>query len=388
MSFNFSTIYCDSSAYWQTSLQDPASITMEGILLFFNKHLLFLLTVTVIFVAWLLVHTVYCFVESTNKYGSKFVHSKKLKIVWTIIFISALVLLVFVVDQILDPIDGLFFGITILILMSTVSIIESLLKYLHSSKKKEKKRHLCGCLTFVIGKDSTLRLITSSHLGVISHLWYEVSLSPFHVKHSITEWSASPLNIPIFPYERRLNSTQQLVISSALEKVGFSDVSVNHFSVETRVSCFMPHVSAIIVTVPVTMSLAKHLPHAKPLTLFHGGAGSNNLNILKEFLYEPTELLSPYEVSLPEIDQEHLAVNSFESLLSNDFLSDIVRDIAFNYHEQNSKLTRTQLAGKIFSHSIRRQTEWGLNRQKTSPLFTLQEDQTSISTDIRSYGRR
>ena len=30
--------YCDSPAYWQTSLQEPASITMEGILLF-NKHL-------------------------------------------------------------------------------------------------------------------------------------------------------------------------------------------------------------------------------------------------------------------------------------------------------------------------------------------------------------
>ena len=32
--FSFGTIYCDSSAYWQTSLQEPASITMKGILLF------------------------------------------------------------------------------------------------------------------------------------------------------------------------------------------------------------------------------------------------------------------------------------------------------------------------------------------------------------------
>ena len=37
--------YCDSPALWQTYLSDPASITMEGILIF-NKHLLFLLTVT------------------------------------------------------------------------------------------------------------------------------------------------------------------------------------------------------------------------------------------------------------------------------------------------------------------------------------------------------
>ena len=54
--------FCDSPAFWQTSLQEPASITMEGILLF-NKHLLFLLTVIVIFVAWLLVFTIIHFLE-------------------------------------------------------------------------------------------------------------------------------------------------------------------------------------------------------------------------------------------------------------------------------------------------------------------------------------
>jgi hypothetical protein len=40
---------CDSPALWQTYLSDPASITMEGILIF-NKHLLFLLTVIVLFI--------------------------------------------------------------------------------------------------------------------------------------------------------------------------------------------------------------------------------------------------------------------------------------------------------------------------------------------------
>ena len=34
-------IICDSPDFWQTYLQDPASISMEGILIF-NKHLLFL----------------------------------------------------------------------------------------------------------------------------------------------------------------------------------------------------------------------------------------------------------------------------------------------------------------------------------------------------------
>ena len=90
MIFNLE-IFCDSPAYWQISLQEPASITMEGILLF-NKHLLFLLTVIVVFVAWLLAYTLYYFAEFNNKYNSKFVHSKELEIIWTTI--PALILLV------------------------------------------------------------------------------------------------------------------------------------------------------------------------------------------------------------------------------------------------------------------------------------------------------
>ena len=53
-------IYCDSPDYWQTYLQDPASISMEGILLF-NKHLFFLLTIIVLFVGWLLAYTIFLF---------------------------------------------------------------------------------------------------------------------------------------------------------------------------------------------------------------------------------------------------------------------------------------------------------------------------------------
>ena len=53
---------CDSPALWQTYLSDPASITMEGILIF-NQHLLFLLTVIVLFVGWLLFYTICCLVN-------------------------------------------------------------------------------------------------------------------------------------------------------------------------------------------------------------------------------------------------------------------------------------------------------------------------------------
>ena len=60
---------CDSPAFWQTYLSDPASITMEGILIF-NKHLLFLLTAIVLFVGWLLFYTIYYFIEYSNKFST------------------------------------------------------------------------------------------------------------------------------------------------------------------------------------------------------------------------------------------------------------------------------------------------------------------------------
>merc|ERR1712238_85413 len=68
-----------------------ASITMEGILLF-NKHLLFLLTVIILFVGWLLFSTIYYYVEFNNAHSSKFIHSKELEIVWT--SVPALILLI------------------------------------------------------------------------------------------------------------------------------------------------------------------------------------------------------------------------------------------------------------------------------------------------------
>jgi len=102
-------INCDSPVIWQTYLQDPASITMEGILIF-NKHLFFLISVIILFVAWLLAYTIYYYTEFSNKYQSKFVHSKELEIVWT--SVPALILLListpsftllYAMDEISEP---------------------------------------------------------------------------------------------------------------------------------------------------------------------------------------------------------------------------------------------------------------------------------------------
>ena len=86
----FKLFWSDSPLNWQTYLHDPASISMEGILTF-NKHLLFLVIVIVLFVGWIIFFTVYYFVEFNNKFSSKFVHNKELEIIWT--SVPALILL-------------------------------------------------------------------------------------------------------------------------------------------------------------------------------------------------------------------------------------------------------------------------------------------------------
>jgi hypothetical protein len=72
------TALLDAPHHWQTGFQDPASISMEGILVF-NKHLTFLLAVLVLFVVWFLACIAYYFVEFNNHYNSKFVYNKNTK---------------------------------------------------------------------------------------------------------------------------------------------------------------------------------------------------------------------------------------------------------------------------------------------------------------------
>lgn len=90
-SFCHEYISSDTPLSGQIYFQDPATVSMEGILSF-NNHLSFLLVVIISFVSWVLFFTLYFFVEQNNKFSSKFVHSKELEIVWT--SIPALILLI------------------------------------------------------------------------------------------------------------------------------------------------------------------------------------------------------------------------------------------------------------------------------------------------------
>ena len=90
---SFNTVHqtnCDAPQTNQIYFQEPASLSMEGIFLF-NTHLLFLLTIIILFVGWLLIFTIYFFNEFKNKYNTKFVHSQELEIIWT--SIPAIILL-------------------------------------------------------------------------------------------------------------------------------------------------------------------------------------------------------------------------------------------------------------------------------------------------------
>ena len=101
--------FSDAPLFWQTYFHDPASTTMEGILIF-NKHLIFLLIVIVLFVGWFIFFTLHYFIEFKNKFQNSFVHSKELEMVWT--SIPALILLLlatpsftllYAMDEISEP---------------------------------------------------------------------------------------------------------------------------------------------------------------------------------------------------------------------------------------------------------------------------------------------
>ena len=82
MSTNFFFFFCDAPEFAQLRLQDPATTTMEG-LLEFNKHLLFIITIIVMLVGWLLFATITNFDEFNTQNRQNFFHSNNLEIVWT-----------------------------------------------------------------------------------------------------------------------------------------------------------------------------------------------------------------------------------------------------------------------------------------------------------------
>lgn len=99
----------DAARPWQLFFQDPATPIMEGIITFHN-HIMFFITVIVIFVSWLMGRCVYIFEETKHPKAEKWTHSTTLEIVWTLV--PALILMIiavpsfallFSMDEIIDP---------------------------------------------------------------------------------------------------------------------------------------------------------------------------------------------------------------------------------------------------------------------------------------------
>jgi cytochrome c oxidase subunit 2 len=100
---------CDASTAWQIDFQEAATPSMEGIINF-NHTLSFVIIFIVVFVGWLLLNTIYFYIDSSNSALSKFTHSNELEIIWT--SIPAIILLflatpsfslLYSMDEIADP---------------------------------------------------------------------------------------------------------------------------------------------------------------------------------------------------------------------------------------------------------------------------------------------
>lgn len=77
-----SKFFADSAVFGQLNFQDPATTTMEGIILF-NLHLLFIIIGIVVLVSWLIFCIMDNYIEFTNKTLLDFNHSEIIEIIWT-----------------------------------------------------------------------------------------------------------------------------------------------------------------------------------------------------------------------------------------------------------------------------------------------------------------
>jgi len=109
MNLNFITTFCDAPEPWQLGIQDPATPIMEGMVLFHN-YLVFFLIFIGLTVCWVLVKIFMNFNYKVHPISWKFTHSSILEIIWTIL--PALILVVIAIpsfallyslDELIDP---------------------------------------------------------------------------------------------------------------------------------------------------------------------------------------------------------------------------------------------------------------------------------------------
>jgi cytochrome c oxidase subunit 2 len=239
----FSCLTCDAPEAWQARLSEPASITMEGILIF-NNHLLFLLIVITLFVGWLLSNTIFFYEEFNNKFNSKFVHSKELEIVWTTI--PAIILLTLSTPS-----------FTLLYAMDEISQPELSLKILghqwfwsyeildFNSCRKNQKSFKLVCYMMVLDglpkeKQGYFRLLeTNRRLILPTNTHLRLLVSAADVLHS---WTIPSFGLKVDACPGRLNQVNLFIKRAGLFYGQCSEIcGINHG--------FMP---IVVVAMPTT----------------------------------------------------------------------------------------------------------------------------------------
>jgi cytochrome c oxidase subunit 2 len=239
----FSCLICDAPEAWQAELSEPASITMEGILIF-NNHLLFLLIVITLFVGWLLYNTIFFYEEFNNKFNSKFVHSKGLEIVWTTI--PAIILLtlstpsftlLYAMDEISEP------ELTLKILGHQWFWSYEILDF--NSCKKNQKSFKLVCYMMVLDgipkeKQGYFRLLeTNRRLILPTNTHLRLLVSAADVLHS---WTIPSFGLKVDACPGRLNQVNLFIKRAGLFYGQCSEIcGVNHG--------FMP---IVVVAMPTT----------------------------------------------------------------------------------------------------------------------------------------
>jgi len=101
--------FCDSAAFWQFGLQDPATPIAEGILRF-HHDLMFILVFVVVFVSWIMFRIIFRFSAMSHKSSTTTVHGTFIEIIWTIFPAFILIViaipsfaLLYAIDEIVSP---------------------------------------------------------------------------------------------------------------------------------------------------------------------------------------------------------------------------------------------------------------------------------------------
>jgi cytochrome c oxidase subunit 2 len=110
VNFSFlSSTNLDFARPWQLGFQDAASPIMEGIISF-HHDVMFIMTIIMIFVFWMLMRILYLFHASKNPNPQTFTNHTVLEIVWTVIpsFILVIIAvpsfaLLYAMDEVVDP---------------------------------------------------------------------------------------------------------------------------------------------------------------------------------------------------------------------------------------------------------------------------------------------